>query len=173
MSGQVGNFQMDSRGDQFGRVANRGWLAPTALVVALVAAGISIWSAVQSPDGGSSAATEALSSEEARTKVCSAFDLVQQAVRAQTNADLGPEPVAREAVAANARLAAIGGGQYLLHHLDRAAPPELGEAIRSFANDLIDVGMAQLAGVPSTDAEQTHRTAYLEAARPQITELCR
>ncbi len=152
---------------------SRGWLAPTALVVALLAAGISIWSATNSSDDGSSGATEALSSEDAKAKVCTAFDTVQRAVMMQTNADLGPEPVAREAVAANARLATMGGGLYLLHSLDAAVPPELGDAVRSFANDLVEVGMGQLAGLPSTDREQTNRMTYLEAARPQITELCR
>ncbi len=171
MSEQVSKSQKDSGGHHVARGAGRGWLAPTALVVALLATGISIWSTVQSSDGGSSA--EALSSEDAKAKVCTAFDLVQQAVRVQTNADLGPEPVAREVVAANARLATIGGGQYLLHNLHAAAPPGLGDTIRSFANDLIEVGMSQLAGTPSSAPDLTDRMTYLEARRPQIVELCR
>ena len=55
--------------------------------------------------------------------ICTAVDTVRNAVSRQTNADFGPDPIAREAVAANARLATIGGGNYLLARLDPAIPP--------------------------------------------------
>ena len=90
-------------------------------------------------------------SDDAKAGVCGAFDMVRKAVSMQTNADLGPDPVAREAVAANARLATLGGGEYLLSRLDPATPPELADAVRSFANNLQDIGMNQLVGVPNTD----------------------
>ena len=54
----------------------------------------------------------------------------------QTHVDLGPDPVAQKGVAANARLAMVGGGEYLLSHLDPKTPPELADAVRSFANNL-------------------------------------
>lgn len=172
MSERVGTPQNVPGAHDVPNRAYRGWMAPAALIVALVATGISFWSAVESSDARTSAA-EVLSADEAKSKACSAFDIVQRAVNLQTNADLGPELVAREVVAANARLATIGGGQYLLHNLNAGAPAELGDAMRSFANDLLEVGMGQLAGLSSHSPDQAGRLAYLEALRPQIVELCR
>ena len=76
--------------------------------------------------------------------------MVRKAVSVQTNIDLGPDVVAKEAVAANARLATLGGSQYLLSRLDPATPADLADAVRSFANNLQDVAMDQLVGVPLT-----------------------
>ena len=49
-----------------------------------------------------------MESDDAKTRVCAAFDTVRKAVSVQTNAELGPDRVAKEAVAANARLATRG-----------------------------------------------------------------
>jgi hypothetical protein len=40
-------------------------------------------------------------------RICTAFDTVSKAVPGQTHADLGPDPVAQEAVAGNARSALV------------------------------------------------------------------
>ena len=104
---------------------------------------------------------------------CTAFDTVSKAVKLQTNADLGPDPVALEAVAGNARLALLGGGQYLLNRLDSATPPELADAVRSFANNLQDIGMYAAAGVMNSDPAQAARLAEGEATRKQILDLCK
>jgi hypothetical protein len=98
---------------------------------------------------------------------------VRKAVSLQTNADLGPDPVAKEAVAANARLATLGGGEYLLSRLDPATPPELPGAVRSFANNLQDIGMNQLVGVPNTDPALAARLSEAQKASTQIAELCK
>ena len=66
-------------------------------------------------------------------------------VARQTHADLGPDPVAEQAVAANARLAMTAGGSYLIAHLDAATLAELASAIRSFADDLNTIGNNALA----------------------------
>ena len=70
---------------------------------------------------------------ESKQKVCAAFDTVSKAVQLQTHADLGPDPIAQTAVAGNARLSLIGGGEYLLSRLDEQTPPDLAEAVRLFA----------------------------------------
>jgi hypothetical protein len=106
-------------------------------------------------------------------RVCNAFDTVSNAVSGQTHGDLGPEPVAQEAVAGNARVALVGGGQYLLSRLDAATPPELADAIRSFADDLQDVGMNALAGMANTEPDQSARMAHADSTRKQIVDLCK
>jgi len=139
-------------------------------VIAVIAVGVAIWTLVRAP--GEPAVT-AQQSDDAKARVCAAFDSVRKAVSVQTNVDLGPDVVAKEAVAANARVATLGGSQYLLSRLDPAAPADLADAVRSFANNLQDVGMAQLVGVPNTDPTMAARLSEAQAASVQIATLCK
>jgi hypothetical protein len=145
------------------------WLAPAALLVAVVAVALAIW-ALTSASSTSAAAKQA---GDPKIRVCTAFDTVSKAVTGQTHNDLGPDPVAQEAVAGNARLALVGGGQYLLSRLDSATPTELADPVRSFANDLQDIGMYALAGVSNTEPEQAARLTQADLVRKQIVELCK
>ncbi len=146
------------------------WVAPAALLIAAIAIGVAIWALVRTPG---EAAVNAQQSDDAKASVCVAFDMVRKAVSVQTNADLGPDPVAKEAVAANARLATLGGGEYLLSRVDPATPPELADAVRSFANNLGDIGMNQLVGVPNTDPTVAARLSEAQAASQQIADICK
>jgi hypothetical protein len=105
--------------------------------------------------------------------VCTAFDTVSKAVQLQTHTDLGTDQVAMTAVAANARLALLGGGQFLLTRLDPAAAPELSSAVTTFAQALQDIGMNALIGIPNSDPTQAARLAEGEASRQQIADLCK
>ena len=98
---------------------------------------------------------------------------VSKAVSLRTHENLGTDPVALEAVAGNARLALLGGGQYLLSLLDSATPPELADAVRSFANDLQDIGMNALAGAANNDPDQAARLTQGDLARKQLLDLCK
>lgn len=91
----------------------------------------------------------------------------------QTNTNLGGDPVAVQAVAANARLATLGGGQFLLSRLGSDVSSELAGAVQSFANDLEDIGMSQLAGERVEDPAQTKRMDDAQSAATRIIELCR
>ena len=146
------------------------WAAPVALLVAVVAVAVAIW-ALMSASSGASADTKLAG--DPKMRVCTAFDTVSKAVTLQTHTDLGPDPVAQTAVAGNARLALVGGGQYLLSRLDSATPSELADAVRSFANGLEDIGMYALAGVPNTDPVQAGRLTEGDLARKQIVDLCK
>ncbi|WP_319436520.1 hypothetical protein [Mycobacterium sp. RTGN5] len=141
------------------------WLAPAALLLAVVAVGLATWSLTRAP-------TAAILAGDPKVRVCNAFDTVSKAVSGQTHADLGPDPVAQEAVAGNARLSLVGGGQYLLSRLDPLTPQELADAIRSFADDLQDVGLNALAGRANTDPDQSARMAHADSTRKQIIDLC-
>jgi hypothetical protein len=76
------------------------------------------------------------------------------------------------AVAANIRIAESNGGQYLLSRLDPATPKDLADAIRGFANDLLDIGAAQTAGALTTDPDQAANLRSAEQANTQIAKMC-
>lgn len=106
-------------------------------------------------------------------RVCNAFETVARGVALQTHNDLGADPIAQAAVASNARLALVGGGDYLLRQLDANTPAQLADAVRSFARDLQDIGMNALAGVQNSDPGQAARLAEGDSARKQVADLCK
>ena len=110
---------------------------------------------------------------ESKQKVCAAFDTVSRAVQLQTHADLGPDPVAQTAVASNARLSLIGGGEYLLSRLDDQTAPDLAESVRLFANNLEDIGVNALAGATNDDPQQAARLTTGEEGRAKVADLCK
>ena len=145
-------------------------MALVALLVALTAIGVAAWAMVMAwPQKDETVQPSA----ESKVKVCAAFDTVRRAVQMQTHANLGPDPIAQTAVASNARLSLIGGGEYLLSRLDDQTPSELAEAVRSFANNLDDIGMNALAGATNEDPQQAARLTAGEAGRNKIAELCK
>ena len=143
------------------------WVAPVALLIALIAVALAGWALATAGPGASASAGDS------KTSVCDAVETVGKAVQIQTNADLGPDPVARRAVAGNARLAIFGGGDYLLRMLGPNTPKDLGDAVRSFATNLQDIGMSALADVPNTDPAQAARLRDGEASRIRIAQLCK
>ncbi|AQT79260.1 hypothetical protein B1R94_08245 [Mycolicibacterium litorale] len=148
------------------------WIAPTALLVSLIAAAAAGWALLKpSPP----AAAPAPESQGVYTKAttCSAFQTVSTAVSLQTHGDPGADPAAIQGVAANARLAMSAGATYLLAHLDSATPADLAEAVRTFASGLQDISMYALAGVPNSDEQQSARLRDAEAANNRIAELCK
>lgn len=142
------------------------WVAPAALVIAVVAVALAIWALVSANSGTALAG-------DPKTRVCTAFGTVTTSVRMQTHNDLGPDPVAQAAVAANARLALFGGGQYLVDMLDSETPAELADAVRSFGNELQQIGMYALAGVANSDPAQSARLTEADSTQKQIADLCK
>jgi hypothetical protein len=145
-------------------------IAPLALLVALIGVGLAAWSLISPP---SDARAGGQLSGDPKARVCNAFNVVSKAVQVQTHADLGPDPVAQTGVAANARLAMVGGGEYLRSQLDSETPSELADAVGSFASNLQDIGMNALAEVPGTDPSQAARLSDGEAGMKQIADLCK
>jgi hypothetical protein len=146
-------------------------VALLSLLVALGAIGVAAWALVMAwPQQKDTAHPSAA---ESKQKVCAAFDTVSRAVQLQTHADLGPDPIAQEAVAANARLSLVGGGEYLRSRLDDQTPPDLAEAVRLFANNLDDIGMNALAGATNEDPQQAARLTAGEDGRNKVADLCK
>ncbi|TRW85412.1 hypothetical protein FK535_08380 [Mycolicibacterium sp. 018/SC-01/001] len=149
------------------------WMAPAALVVAVLALALAAWGLFRPAPSETANSSGTPSSGDAKSEICQAFTTVRNAVSLQTNADLGTDKVARQAVAANARLATLGGGEFLLSRLNPAVPGDLANAVRSFANDLTYIGMGQLAGAPGNDPTQTQRQQSAQDTATKIDTLCK
>jgi hypothetical protein len=149
-----------------------GWVAPAALALAVVAIAVAAWALLRPPARATAPATTQQISD-AKTRACTAYNTVRTAVSLQTHADPGSDPVAVQAIAANARLAMAAGGSYLLAHLDPATPPPLAAAIRNFADDLQGIAMNVLAGVSNDDPAQAARLRDGEAATARLADLCK
>jgi hypothetical protein len=110
---------------------------------------------------------------DAKSRACGASDTVSRALTVQTGADVGKDPLALLALAANARLVMIGGGQYLLERLDPATPAPLAAAIRTYSDQLQDIGLYAMAGTPNDDPAQAARNRDIQATNAQIADLCK
>lgn len=152
--------------------SSANWLAPLAAVISLIAAGLAAWALVKA-SAANTASVVPGDGVNPKATVCTAFEKVVTAVSLQTHTDLGPEPVPQLAVAANARLALLGGGQYLLSRIPDGAPKELAGAVRSFAANIEEVGMNYLAGKPDNDQAQVNLQADSQAQSAKIIELCK
>lgn len=156
------------------------WLAPLALVVALVAVVLAAWSLLNPRTEDNTATPVAdpapftdQQTADAEARACAAFTSVRGAVATQTNANPdSDDPAVLDAAAANARLSTVAGAAYLRARLDPATPPQLAMTIRAFADKLEDVAINQLAGVPNDDPAQAARMGDTDAAMTQLGEIC-
>jgi hypothetical protein len=146
------------------------WIAPAALVIALVAAGVAGWALLRPTPPSASPAPAAQQTGDPKTNTCAAYRTVSTAVSLQTHADAGTEV---QGVAANARLAMSSGATFLLAHLNPGTPADLADAIRTFATGLQDISMNALAGMPNTDPAQAGRLRDTEAVNTRIAQLCK
>jgi len=158
--------------------SSRGFIVSiAALVVALVAVGLAAWALLKEPPEQTSGQMfTGTATDDPKASICDAFTVVRNGVQINTNLQPpgGPEDVTGAmAVAANARVALYDGGQYLLARLQPDTPPELADAIRSFANNLMDIGARSTAGIPNTDPAQAERLKEADSANAKITELCK
>ncbi|MDG4663897.1 hypothetical protein [Mycobacterium sp. 236(2023)] len=145
---------------------------PIALLVALIAVALAVWALVSTPEPVGVTAEGTPLSGDAKERVCTAGHVVAMAVQLQTNANIGPEPAAVEAVAGNARLAMLGGGDYLLSQIGTDAPADLADAARSFGTTLQQLGINALAGIANDDKLQAGRYLAAEQARDKLAQLC-
>ena len=151
-----------------------GLLSLLALILAIVAVALAGW-ALWQPDSSEPSYSDTQRAD-ARVKVCGAMDVVRKGVSLNTNLQPqgGPEDMTGAlAVAANARVSLYDGGQYLLDRLDPATPTDLADAIRSFANNLMDIGANTTAGIQNSDPAQAARLKDADTANGTITELCK
>jgi hypothetical protein len=146
-------------------------LALTLAIVAVALAGWAVWQSHSSKPSYSDTQRA-----DAKAKACGAMDVVRKGVSLNTNLTPagGPGDVTGTmAVAANARVSLYDGGRYLLDRLDPATPTGLADAIRRFANNLIDIGANATAGIQNSDPAQAARLKDADTANGTIAELCK
>jgi hypothetical protein len=156
--------------------SSRGFIVSVAaLVVALVAAGLAVWALMKEPSQEGQVFT-GTASDDPKGSICESFNVIRNGVQINTNLQPagGPEDITGSmAVAANARLALYDGGQYLLARLQPGTPTELADAVRKFANNLMDIGARSTSGIPNSDPGQAARLKQADEANAKITELCK
>ncbi|MGK2881395.1 MAG: hypothetical protein ACSLE6_11545 [Mycobacterium sp.] len=147
-------------------------IASIALMVALSALGLAIYTWLQSRPVEYTADQQVA----AKKTACAAYSTVSTGVATNTNlaAPGGETDVTGSlAVAANARVALIGGGQYILARIEPATPAEIAEPIDEFADTLLDFGAASTAGALNTDQDQVDRLARIDDLNKTLQRLCR
>lgn len=152
------------------------WIAPTALVLSLLAAGAAGWSLFKPAPAPKEAAPVIFSGPKAddpKDAACKATDLVATGVMRQSQVNLGPEPAALETVAANTRLAMASGAIYLRDVVPVNTPPELAEPIAALAKQLQDAAQHFFVGQTSGDPEQSARLAAAAESTKKVADLCK
>ncbi len=158
-------------------------IAVSAMLVAIATLGASAYMWRNPVNSGPAAAAAPVAetfTEEQRAQsqaqVCDAFALVSVGV---ANSSAMQQPAANQgnfgaaiAVAANARLALLGGGQFLLNRVEPATPDELADAARDFGNTLMDVGAAAIAEVPTNDPAQQQRLKDADVQNTKLDQIC-
>jgi hypothetical protein len=144
------------------------FIAFTALAIALIAlaAAIAAWLVPTPKD------VSAGDSAQAKTHVCTTYVIVRNAVARGTPSPRPNDPVSDIAVAANVRLAMIGGSSYLTATLaeNPAAPADLTAAVKSMAGTLDKLGFLNL--LRTGPAERQPVRQALNSQIAQINQMC-
>lgn len=158
------------------KTSSGGALPVIALIVALAALGLAGWAAFKPATQVAAPTFTDAQQAEAKTALCAAVDLVRKGVSLNTN--LQPpggdaDVTGALAVAANARISLSGGGQYLLAKIDPAVPQPLSDDAGAFANNLLDIGAASIAGALNTDPDQAARLKEADSLNAKLVESCK
>ena len=146
-----------------------------ALAIAVIAAAIAIAAWLRPAHESASPTFTDQQTAEAKTNICSAYTAVDQAVVANTHLanPIPNDPIGQLAVAADARLALLGGGAYLRDRLAAgpASPGDLAKALNSMANTIEQLGIGYLAG--ASNIVQDPLRHDLDSEITQMDELCK
>ncbi|MGE2713146.1 hypothetical protein ACQI4L_03715 [Mycolicibacterium litorale] len=138
-------------------------------VAALALAGWTWWQARTAPTYDPADQTAA------KDTACRAYAQVRTGVATNTHLESpgGDQDVTGVlAVAANARVSLMGGGQYVLASVEPATPPELAQAMRQFGMKLMQFGAAATAGAPDDDPGQESLKRDLDGLNATLDGLC-
>ncbi len=144
------------------------WLVYAALAIAVIAA---VLAALAYFHPAHKEAAIAQQSGDAKANVCSAYKAAHKSVVINTHMQ-SPNPDVQLAIAANARLALIGGGAYLRDRLDAntAAPVDLANAANSFASTIQQLGINYMTDAGA--AVQDPLRHELDSQISQLDRLC-
>ncbi len=145
-----------------------GWPAYAALAIAVLAAALAALAYFHPMHKDAAIAQQG---GDAKANVCSAYKVAHKSVVINTHLQ-SQNPDVQLAIAANARLALIGGGSYLQERLaaNTAAPGELANAANSFANTMQQLGVNYLAEAGA--AVQDPIRHDLDSQISQLEKLC-
>jgi hypothetical protein len=131
------------------RVGKPRWLRYAPLAIAVIALAVAIV-ALFHPVNAKSQTFNAQQTADAKTNLCSAYTAAHQAVVINTHLvnPRADDPIGPLAVAANARLALLGGGAYLRDRVaaEPAAPADLAKTLTYMADTIEQLGINYLAG---------------------------
>jgi len=151
------------------------WMAPVALVLSLLAAAGAGWALlkpVPTPEPPGLFAGNPTAADP-KAEACKVAELAAEGVALQSRANLGPEPVALETVAANTRLALAGGAAYLREATPSNTPTELAEPIAALASQLQDIAQHFFVGQTSVVPEQADRLKAATETTTKLAGLCK
>jgi hypothetical protein len=155
----------------------RGWKASqwpmyAALAIAVIAVVLAALAYFHPAHNNASATAQ--QGGDAKANVCSAYATARKAVVINTHlrSPNPNDPIGKLSVAANARLALLGGGAYLRERLaaNTAAPGDLANSVNSMANTIQQLGINYLA--EATPDVQDPLRNDLKSEITQIDKLC-
>src|SRR6185437_15040833 len=150
------------------------WPMFAALAIAVFAAAVGIASWFRPAPQNASPAFTDQQTTQAKSNICSAYTAVHRGVVRNTHlTDANPnDPAGQLAIAANARLALLGGGGYLRDRLaaQPATPAELAQAVNSMANTIEQLGVGYLEAATNIVLDPLRHD--LDSQVRQIDNLC-
>jgi hypothetical protein len=149
------------------------WIAPVALVLSLLAAAGAVWALLKPAPEPPGLFASNPPAADARAEACKGALLVAEGVALQSRANLGPDPVALDTVAANTRLAMAGGAAYLREATPSNTPAELAEPIAALASQLQDIAQHFFVGQTGAVPEQAARMKAATETTTKLAELCK
>jgi hypothetical protein len=150
------------------------WATFAAPAIAAIAAAVAIAAWFQPAPHSASPTFTDQQTTQAKTNVCSAYTAVHQGVVRNTHlADPNPnDPVGQLAIAANARLALLGGGAYLRDRVadQPATPTDLAQAVNSMGTTIEQLGVGYLEAASNIVLDPLRHD--LDSQVAQINKLC-
>jgi hypothetical protein len=150
------------------------WPMFAALAIATIALAVAITTWFRpAPENASPTFTDQQTAQ-AKSNICSAYTTAHQGVVRNTHlADPNPsDPAGQLAIAANARLALLGGGAYLRDRVaaQPAIPAHLAQAVQSLADTIEQLGVGYLAASTAVVLDPLRHDLDLQVT--QINKLC-
>lgn len=149
------------------------WAGIAALAMAMIATAVAITAWLRPAEGASPTFTDQQTTQ-AKSAVCSAYTAVHNGAVKNTHLTdpSAHDAVGQLAIAANARLALLGGGAYLHDRVTSqpATPADLAQAVNSIGNTLEQLGVGYLEAAPSIVLDPLRHE--LDSQVEQVNSLC-
>jgi hypothetical protein len=163
------NAESDKESSPSERPKALQWITYAALALAVIAVILAALAYFGQPHNSASATAQ--QGGDAKANVCAAYAATRKAVVLNTHLQ-SPNPDSQLAVAANARLALIGGGAYLSQRLaaNTAAPADIANAANSLVNTIQQLGINYLDQAPPNVQDPVRKDLSNELS--QLDKLC-